>query len=781
MLIYILKSSACLALLMLFYKAALEKTSAHTFKRFYLLAAIAIAFIIPSITFVTYVAPVTTGYTPLTPELVFDSVAEIPEETPIDYTPFVLWTIYGLGALVFLLKFVFNLYTITSRVKSNPHHKTDGFIHVLVHKLKCPHTFFNYIFLNKTKYQAHKIPKEVFWHEQAHAKQKHSIDVLILEVLHIVLWFHPLIYLLKRDIKLNHEFLADRSVLSQGVPPSEYQTILLAFSSKASHQELANAINYSSIKKRFTVMNTKTSTQKFWYRSLWLLPLCAMLLYGFSEKKEEFKANDSTSTEIPKQIVIMAQINAVTINGKTSHIENFTYDLNAVTKDWDDLDFDSVVPSVRIASCSAEFLERLNAEFRQTDYYLKSNLVIDIVQQKATAEQVEEYNKLAKHINVEIETKSFIVKTKDVKRLEELYAKMSNDQKKTSEPYPDFSKFPPPPPPPSKLPQNENGNRKTLNQIIKETPNTIESGYEQLENGETHYFKVYNGKKTYYNSNGYITDEKGNVIPPPPPPPPSTPKKEKGGPNGFSNAVNNNTTNIAEVAPINQNGDIKTGFIKIKGIPHYFVTTTDNTSYYNRKGYKVNLNGVAVSKTQVNASDVIPDHYITKVYQNGTIVAEFKDHRPEVEKTIVDIPFPPQPLMPPKPIRPLDNIVNMAKQNAKFFYEGKSVSSDKAISLLKSNEDLNVFTKTPEGDVPRVFITRLTNPSKNELSDELPKPTTDNIINHLKVMNRHGAKFYLGDQNISFKDALKYVKQHRDADVETSSKSNSVIIKLPKK
>ncbi|WP_197022163.1 M56 family metallopeptidase [Sediminibacter sp. Hel_I_10] len=776
MLIYILKSSACLALLMLFYKAALEKTSAHTFKRFYLLASIAIAFIIPSITFVTYVAPVTTGYMPLTPELIFDSVAEIPEETPIDYTPFVLWTIYGLGALVFLLKFVFNLYTITSRAKSNPHHKTDGFIHVLVHKLKSPHTFFNYIFLNKTKYQAHKIPKEVFWHEQAHAKQKHSIDVLILEVLHIVLWFHPLIYLLKRDIKLNHEFLADRSVLSQGIPPSEYQTILLAFSSKASHQELANAINYSSIKKRFTVMNTKTSTQKFWYRSLWLLPLCAMLLYGFSEKKEEFKADDSASTEISKQIVIMAQINAVTINGKTSHIENFTHDLNAVTKDWDDLDFDSVVPSVRIASCSAEFLERLNAEFRQTDYYLKSNQVLNIVQEKATAEQVAEYNKLAKHYNNQPDDKR-IIKLKDMKRIKMLYDLMSDQQKANAEPLPNF---PSPPPPPSSIPQYNQGKKKTLNEIIEETPDGVESGYELLENGETHYFIIYNGKKTYYNSNGYITDEKGTIIPPPPPPP-STPKKEKGGPNGFSNVINNNTTSIAEVAPTYQKGDFKTGFIKIKGIPHYFVTIIDNTSYYNRKGYKVNLNGVAVSKTQVNASDVVPDHYITKVYQNGTIVAEFKDHRPEMEKTIVDIPFPPQPLMPPKPIRPLDHIVNMAKKNAKFFYEGKSVSSDKAISLLKSNEDLNIFTKTPEGDVPRVFITRLTNPSKNELSDELPKPTADNIINHFKVMNRHGAKFYLGDQNISFKDALKYVKQHRDADVETSSKSNSVIIKLPKK
>jgi len=80
---------------------------------------------------------------------------------------------------------------------------------------------------------------------------------------------------------------------------------------------------------------------------------------------------------------------------------------------------------------------------------------------------------------------------------------------------------PPPPPPPTKAAQYKNGKKKTLNEIIAETPKGVQSGYELLENGESHYYILHKGKKTYYNKDGYITNNKGKVIPPPPPPPPA--------------------------------------------------------------------------------------------------------------------------------------------------------------------------------------------------------------------------------------------------------------------
>jgi hypothetical protein len=215
-----------------------------------------------------------------------------------------------LGVLLFGVKFILNLSQIVIKIKRNSNHKSQHFTHVLLKDLVVPHTFFSYIFLNKQKFETQQIPQEVFIHEEAHAKQKHSIDVLLIELLQIAFWFNPLIYLTKQSIKMNHEFLADQAVLKSGIQPSAYQKLLLAFSSDAQHVELANAINYSSIKKRFTVMKTHTSKRKIWLRSLLLLPLIGAALYGFSQKKEVVK-------EIPIQLTEQSQ----TIQGEGASTE----------------------------------------------------------------------------------------------------------------------------------------------------------------------------------------------------------------------------------------------------------------------------------------------------------------------------------------------------------------------------------------------------------------------------------------------------------------------------
>lgn len=274
-------------------------------------------------------------------------------------------------------------------------------------------------------------------------------------------------------------------------------------------------------------------------------------------------------------------------------------------------------------------------------------------QEIATAKQVAAYNAWAKKLNA---SDNKIIKLKDLETYKAIYDIMSVEQKSESEPFP---QIPPPPPPPSKAHHSENGKRKTLNEIIAETPDNVESGYEKLENGETHYFNVYQGEKTYYNRNGYITDDKGKVLPPPPP--------------------------------------------------------------------------------------------------------------------------APQPPPPPPPISPLDHIVKMAKKGANFYFENAAITSDNAIAILKSNKDLNIFTKDADGEIPKVYITASSNPDNLHENNDLPKPTAKNIINHMKVMNRHGATFYVEGKTVTYKDALKYIKKNKDADVMTSTEKNTVKIDQPNK
>ncbi len=284
MLLFVLKSSACLAVFMLFYKLCLEKTSAHTFKRFYLIGTILISISIPFITFTEYIELPIAEY-----EIVSPIEASTQSKTFQDFFPHILWSIYALGLLIFSFRFFKNIYKLFQKIRTNPKLKNEKFINVLLKDLIIPHTFFNYIFLNKTKYENKLIPNEVLLHEQIHAKQKHALDILFIELIQILFWFNPLFYLIKKDIKLNHEFLADHAVLKQGIDSSTYKKTLLTFSSpdsfrNAQDQQLANAINYSLIKKRFTVMKTKTSKTVIWLRSLIILPLLAILIYSFSNK-----------------------------------------------------------------------------------------------------------------------------------------------------------------------------------------------------------------------------------------------------------------------------------------------------------------------------------------------------------------------------------------------------------------------------------------------------------------------------------------------------------------
>lgn len=327
--LYLLKSAACLVLFFAFYKLFLENTSIHNFKRFYLSGSLLASFLIPLITFTSYVevSPIIPVYSEVAPQMIFAET-----EKTINYWPFVLWTVYGLGVLFFSVKFFRNLFSLIQKIRKNPKYKNTRFINILLNEKVIPHTFFSYIFLNKTQFENHEIPAEVMLHEETHARQKHSLDVIFVELLQIVFWFNPLFYFIKRSIKLNHEFLADRAVLNAGAETSNYQKILLAFSSNALTPSLAHSINYSSIKKRFTVMKTHTSKRAIWFRSLLLLPLLSLLIYGFSTKEvliEQAENSAIFASDTIEDIRIVIDINSkLTLNGIPVKLEDLKTEIN---------------------------------------------------------------------------------------------------------------------------------------------------------------------------------------------------------------------------------------------------------------------------------------------------------------------------------------------------------------------------------------------------------------------------------------------------------------------
>ncbi|WP_299128142.1 M56 family metallopeptidase [uncultured Winogradskyella sp.] len=324
---YLLKFSACLLIFLLVYVLLLERQNMHRFKRLYLLGAFAIALIIPVLTITHYIEPViqdfeiTSDYAPIdTPyiETPKDKNTSVSLET-------VLWSIYGIGVLLFSIRFVFNLINLYRKISHSERMYNRSFIYVLLKDYRIPHSFFRYIFLNKQKFENKDIPREVLLHEETHAKQLHSLDIIILELLQILFWFHPLVYILKHHVKLNHEFLADEAVLNNCSDTITYQQILLQFSSNTQEYQLSSAINYSSIKKRFTVMKTQTSKTRIWFSSLLLLPVCAILFYSFAEREYVQKENTKLNQAIAEELEKAEKLNVTYINENSDKLLGIWY------------------------------------------------------------------------------------------------------------------------------------------------------------------------------------------------------------------------------------------------------------------------------------------------------------------------------------------------------------------------------------------------------------------------------------------------------------------------
>jgi len=440
--IYVLKSAGCLLLMLAFYKVFLERSSMHRVKRVYLLAAIIIPLWLPLLTFTTYVEvgslsdirPI-----PISSPIINSTEVALPLEK-------VLWGIYLAGITLFGVRFTLRLRSMFHKIRRNPKQRFGNIIRVLLQQDVCPHTFLNYIFLNRKAHEQNEIPDMVLEHEIAHAKEKHSLDILILEFVRVVLWFNPLLWQLGKFIKLNHEFLADRAVVATGVSAPEYQQVILAYSSHASTPAMANSINYSSLKKRFTVMRTKSSKKSIWLRSLLFLPLTAIMLFSFTSQKEVYLER-SDLKQGPRTIIEPKHPDRADFSRwEDQETYYLTLDGNEISaaelKAYhpDDLPFYNETVTAQ---------GRVLVSIMTNPYWQhESGIGFGAREQQSTATRAEmkEYNKLARKYN-SMNKDERIVILKDLKRMEFIYRKMSDKQRNNAEPFPECVPPPPPPPP----------------------------------------------------------------------------------------------------------------------------------------------------------------------------------------------------------------------------------------------------------------------------------------------------------------------------------------------
>jgi bla regulator protein BlaR1 len=287
MITYFIKIILCSGLFVFIYKILLEKERMHWFNRFYLLASLICSFLIPFITFTQYVQPLPVMDNVLTNTMFVSdhtNALQITSHSEINYQLIIALTIYVTITAVLLLRFVFNLKTVLQRAVTNPTIPFKNSRLILIKQSITPHSFLGYIFINTKDYKNGNIEKEILLHEFAHVQQKHSWDILFIEILQILFWFNPFIFLYRKALLLNHEFLADEAVINEYNDVSAYQFLLLE---KASHQSssfITSQFNYSITKKRLLMMTRSKSLKNALCKQLAIIPVLGIALFFFSTK-----------------------------------------------------------------------------------------------------------------------------------------------------------------------------------------------------------------------------------------------------------------------------------------------------------------------------------------------------------------------------------------------------------------------------------------------------------------------------------------------------------------
>lgn len=309
MIAYVLNSTLCLLALFLIYRVLLANEKCYQFNRFYLLAALVLGLSLPSLdlfmgsdqfifrpgdevagleaekltaikkapsVFVTgHLFPeneISTGST---------APAEESSEVPVQFWIFLS---YSSVAFLLLLRFIYSIYSIYKRAKGMEYVEIGTTQIRLAESYVAPHSFMDTIFVNKKDYKEGLISDEILKHEMAHIEDKHTLDILFVELLKIVFWFNPAVYLFNRAIKINHEFLADDRVLSDTRDVATYQDLLIKATQDHSKVNLASNLNFFLTKKRLLMMTKSSSLISSSIKIAALTPLIPILILLFNSR-----------------------------------------------------------------------------------------------------------------------------------------------------------------------------------------------------------------------------------------------------------------------------------------------------------------------------------------------------------------------------------------------------------------------------------------------------------------------------------------------------------------
>jgi hypothetical protein len=334
--IFIVKSSSLIALFYFAYFFLLRKETFFNSSRWFLLAGLVTSVVLPLVVYTKVVwidpVPVPVSYTPAANfQYVSNFHPQIAEKESFEINwNLVSLVIYGIGFAAFMIKFGIDFYSLNSVLKGRKIEQQADFKFVDVNENIAPFSYFDYIVYNSSMYSEKEL-ESILEHEKVHSDQHHTVDVIISRIFCILFWFNPIIWLYKKAILQNLEFIADSEAAKKISDKKAYQYTLLKITTHETCVAITNHFYQSLIKKRIVMLNKNQSKKWNYWKYYAVLPVLALFVLSFQiktiaqEKKElREKAALTSKNQDPEVIKITKsttdqELKDLTAKLKTDH------------------------------------------------------------------------------------------------------------------------------------------------------------------------------------------------------------------------------------------------------------------------------------------------------------------------------------------------------------------------------------------------------------------------------------------------------------------------------
>lgn len=313
--LYLLKSVIWLSGFALVYFLFLQNERFFMLKRFYLVSGILISIFFPIISVHYQVELSAPDVNPVdfTPagNTILTAVQQLSTNKPFDYR-YILLFLYLAGVLFFAFRLIWHIRSLYRTInKANINNQGPAKL-IRTSEFSSSFSFFNYVFVNPSVSETEM--EEIMNHELVHVRQKHWFDLLIIEMLRLLQWVNPFVWIYTGFIRLNHEYIADEAALQRTSDPAIYRAALLNQMFSSQVISLSNSFNYSLNKKRFDMMKKLITSPYRKMKVLLVLPVFAIVFYSFAKPEYHYTSTtDNALTVVQAPVIFVKEVKGTVV------------------------------------------------------------------------------------------------------------------------------------------------------------------------------------------------------------------------------------------------------------------------------------------------------------------------------------------------------------------------------------------------------------------------------------------------------------------------------------